>query len=180
MQATPFLLPAGQLAHKRPPSPLRAPGGAPCSGPGQRQGIPFWAPPVFQLQKFRLRGEASGPSALWARERSESVCTLGFCDPAARPASKRRVFPPPGPGLTGRTAYVFSAWFRLRTSAHLPLPGCLARASAQSPGSAASVGSAGWAGGSMAPRAWWRPATAAARLGSLIHLIPCAPPAGEP
>lgn len=78
------------------------------------------------------------------------------------------------------TAKVFNTWFRFRTSAHLP--GCLERSSSGVEGSSGAEGSAesaGWAGGSMAQRVWrrlWR------RPGSdsLIHLIRCALPAGNP
>lgn len=93
--------------------------------------------------------------------------------PRARP-------PPPGLGLTGMTAKVFNTWFRLRTSAHLP--GCLALSSAEVEGSSRAAGSAesaGWVGGSMVQRVWRR-LRRRHGWGSLIHLIRCAPPSGNP
>lgn len=111
---------------------------------------------------------------------SESVCTLGFCDPAARPASKRRVLPPPawgspaGPRMSSAPG-----------SGCAPAPTCPCPAAWRAPRQSRRGLRLprGRRGGRGAP---WRPGPGGGRLqrqhvsGSLIHLIPCAPPAGEP
>lgn len=96
------------------PSPLRAPGVIPCSGPGQGQGSPFptlaHPPPVFQLHKLPAQAGAAGGQVPAGRlgprgtRGLRCACTLGLCDPAARLAPDRRGNRGPGPGPRGASS----------------------------------------------------------------------------
>ena len=106
---------------------------------------------------------------------SESVCTLGFCDPAARPASKRRVLPAPARGSPAGPRMSSAPG-----SGCAPAPTCPCPAAWPAPlrRRRGLRRPRGRRGGQEAP---WRRGPGGGRLqwqhvsGSLIHLIPCAP-----